>query len=234
VDTELDAFRPDNMSKATRIARRRSAASAVPAALMIASLGLIGFGVWRAQREDGASEADWSALPAAMQALREGAPVSACDPVSEGAPKLTCLQFAQGAAVQHKNLATLRAACEAMTEEAWRQSCLLDALALDPALNLVRYVDACEEQVPLYAFHCETHARNRMEGRLNELPLLAEDTPEQLVRVFPKLVANHTAVENAITARAFGARLRASGLPEHDCANIDPVYTPPCSLGYRQ
>ena len=222
------------MSKTTRSSRSHSAARIVPAVLMIGSLALIGFGAWRAVHSAPAPDADWSTLPAAMRALREGAPVSACDPVPEGAPKLTCLQYAEGAAVLHKNVAGVRDACEAMTDEAWRQSCEMDALALDPTLNLVRYVDACEQRVPLYAFHCRTHARNRMEGRLNEVPLLTEDTPEQLVRVFPKLVENHTAAENVITARAFGARLRASGLPEYECANIDPVYTTPCFLGYRQ
>lgn len=186
-----------------------------------------------ALRGAGAGDAaSWATLRTAMDTLRQGGGVAACDAVTEPEARLDCLQYAASVALQRRDVAAVRAACAGMAEPAWRQSCVMDALAIDPTLDLVGYVAACEADTPLYAFHCETHARNRMEARDDELPLVAEAHPDQLARVFPVLVNGHTDAENVVTARAFGARLRASGRPVTDCDGLDALLKPPCVAGW--
>lgn len=186
-----------------------------------------------ALRPPGAGDAaGWAGLRAAMDTLRQGGGVEACDAVSAPEATLDCLQFAAAVGLQRRDLAAVRAACARMEDPAWQQSCRMDALAIDPTLDLVGYVDTCEADVPLYAFHCETHARNRMEARVDELPLVDEAHPERLAAVFPRLVHGHTDPENVVTARAFGARLRASGRPVSDCDGLDALLKPPCVAGW--
>lgn len=191
------------------------------------------FGGWRA-RTPGTPQHDWAGLRTAMTALRRGADVSACDAVGDGAPRLDCLQYAQSIGVQQLDPAVVRSACDRMTDAHWRQSCLMDALTIDPALDLVSYAHACEQQVPLFAFHCYSHARNRLEERQREVPLAPEAQPDQLVQVFPRLVDDHTDPEKAVTARAFGKRLRAFGEGEDDCTTIDAMLVPYCLQGHRE
>lgn len=176
--------------------------------------------------------AGWEGLREAMAALRQGGSAEVCEAVVAPEARLDCLQYAASVALQRLDVGAVRAACAAMGEAAWRQSCVMDALAIDPTLDLAGYVDACEAEVPLYAFHCETHARNRMEARDNEIPLVAEAHPERLAGVFPVLVHGHTDAENVITARAFGVRLRASGRPVSDCDGLDALLAPACVAGW--
>jgi len=202
--------------------------------LLIVSTGFVAFGLWRPVRPVDEAPEDWAGLRVAMTALRAGADVSACDAVGDGAPRLDCLQYAQSIGVQQLDPAMVRAACDRMTDANWRQSCLMDALTIDPALDLVSYVDACEEQVPLYVFHCDSHARNRLEERERELPLAPEARSDQLLRVFPRLVNDHTDPEKAVTARAFGKRLRAFEVGEAPCTALDPMLVPYCLQGHRE
>lgn len=211
---------------------RRRRLNTLSLGLLVVSALLVVFGGWRA-RTPGTPEPDWAGLRTAMTALRRGADVSACDAVGDGPPRLDCLQYAQSIGVQQLDPAAVRAACDRMTDAHWRQSCLMDALTIDPAQDLVSYVHACEQQVPLYVFHCESHARNRLEGRPREVPLAPEARPDQLVRVFKRLVTDHTDPEKAVIARAFGERLRLFGVAEGACATIDAMLVPYCLQGHR-
>ncbi len=209
--------------------------NSLTAALLVGSGVFVAIGAWRALHPvDAAPGTDWGGLRVAMRAMRGGADVSACDAVAEGAPRLDCLQYAASLGVQARDAAAVRAACAGMTDAPWRQSCLMDALGVDPALDVVSYVEACEEQVPLYAFHCETHARNRMEERQGEVPLAPEARPDKLVTVFPKLVFHHTDPENVLTARAFGKRLRSAGVAVDGCSSVDAALVAPCQQGFGE
>lgn len=196
---------------------------------MIVSTGSIGFGAWLHTLDSaGASRVGWTPLPPAMTALRSGAPASTCDDVADGPARVTCLLYAADVALHHGDVVRLREVCGRLPDETWRQSCSMDALGIDPALDLVAYVEACDRAVPLYTFHCISHARNRLEGLPGELPLAPEARPADLVRVFPTLAHDPDPAANEVAAGAIGARLSAFGQPISACDALDPLARTPC------
>ncbi|MSP55354.1 MAG: hypothetical protein EXR69_07105 [Myxococcales bacterium] len=196
------------------------------------SVLFLAFGAWqwRAGRAD--VNADWRTLAEALVKVRADGDSAVCEGVAVGAPQLNCLLVAADRALHVNDLAALTATCGRMPDPVWKESCLLDAIAIDPTLSLVTYVDRCEAMTPTLAFHCESHARNRMKLFPREIPLAAEEHPEDMVRVFPKLVYQHTVPENEETAAAFGARLSEFGRPATDCLKIEVSLQAACTLGF--
>ncbi len=211
--------------------RRQAWMRAVPLAALALALGLLAMGAFQALRPPAAPPV-WHDLAAAMETLRSDPAPEACAKLT-GDERLTCLLYAADRGVHVGDAAVVRAVCVAMDDASWKQSCLLDALAIDPSLSLVAYIDACETETPLYTFHCAAHARNRMELAPREVPLAPESKPSELVRVFPILVDGHSNAENVVAARAFGELLDGSGEPESECAKIPAAWAPACVEGFR-
>lgn len=206
-----------------------SALRALPLIGMIVSTGSICLGAWLHTLDSAeASRLGWTPLSPVMAALRSGAPAAACEGVADGPPRVTCLLYAADVALHRGDVTALREVCGRLPAGTWRQSCSLDALGIDPALDLVAYIDACDRAVPLYRFHCVSHARNRLEGLPGELPLAPEARPAELVRIFPTLALDPDPAANEVAARAIGARLSASGQPISACDALDPTLQAPC------
>lgn len=198
------------------------------------SLVLLALGAWQWREGQRDVEAEWRTLADALLKVRAGADSAVCEGVAAGAPRLNCLLVAADHALHANDLAALTATCGRMPDAVWKESCLLDAIAIDPSLSLVNYVETCEVMTPTLAYHCESHARNRMKRFPREIPLAAEERPEDMVRVFPKLVYQHTVPENEETAAAFGARLHEFGRPATDCEKIEPLLHAACARGFHE
>ncbi len=193
----------------------------------------IGLARWWSARQQ-ADLTGWTSLYDAIGVIKKGGDSTACLAVADGAPRLNCLLYAADHALHANDLTALRATCERMPDQTWKESCLLDAIDIDPALDLVGTVAACESETPALAYHCEGHVRNRMKLFPREIALAPEVHPEQMVGVFNKLVYDHTVPENEETAQAFGKRLHTFGRPIDDCGQIDASLQAKCRDGYGQ